>query len=96
LAGDLVAVRLDPNAAGRRFDTHLAGGDDAVQTAVMPQVRAVGAVGAEALGRGVEVVRLRESEEGDGAMLRQPWRPAEARHPGNPANPGVRPKPDTL
>ena len=84
LAGDLVVVRLDPHAAGRRFDAHLAAGDDAVQPALVPQVRAVGAVRAEALGRGVEVVRLREGEEGDGAMLRQPRRPAEAGHRETP------------
>ena len=51
--------RLDVDAAGRRLDPHLARADDAVQPALVPEVREVDAERAEALGREREVVRLR-------------------------------------
>ena len=54
--------RLDVDAAGRRLDPHLAAADDAVQAALVPEVREVGPEGAEALGRDVEVVRLGKLE----------------------------------
>ena len=63
MADDLVVARLDPHAARRRLDAHLAAGDDAVQATVVPEVREIGAVRAKALGRRLEVVRLREREE---------------------------------
>ena len=70
LAEDVVVGRLDLDAAGRRLEPHLAARDDAVQPAVVPGVGAVDAVGAEALGRGEEVVWLRQREEGDAAIVR--------------------------
>ena len=47
----------------RRRDPHLAPADDAVQRAVVPEVREVGAEHAEALGRELEVVRLRKAQQ---------------------------------
>src|SRR5207248_6111793 len=55
--------RLDAHAAVRRFDPHLAPVDDAVQPALLPQVREVGPERAVALRGELEVVRLRQGEE---------------------------------
>ena len=55
---DLGVERVDVHAAGGGFDPHLASADDAVQTALVPEVREVGPERAEALGREREVVRL--------------------------------------
>src|SRR5690242_8686371 len=56
---DLVVERLGVHPAGRVGDTYLASGDDAVEAAVVPDVRAVDAPECEAVERGVEVVGLR-------------------------------------
>jgi hypothetical protein len=55
----LVVERLDLGPAGRGLDPHLTRADDAVEGAVDPEVREVGPERAEALGRQLEVERLR-------------------------------------
>ena len=55
--------RLDAHAAGRRLDPHLTPADDAVQAALVPEVREIGPERAEALGRELEVVRLRKAQQ---------------------------------
>ena len=55
--------RLDADAARRGLDAHLAAVHDAVQAALVPEVRAVGAEYAVALRGQVEVVRLREPQQ---------------------------------
>src|SRR5205085_1401369 len=66
LAGDRLDLRierLDEDAARRRLDPYLPAGHDAVQTALVPQVRKIRPEGAEALGRDLEVVRLGKLKE---------------------------------
>ena len=57
---DLGAERRNVDAARRGFDPKLAPGDDAVDAALVPEVREIGPERSEALGRDLEVVRLRE------------------------------------
>ena len=76
-ASSLRQARSRRRAARRRHhraprEPDLAAGDDAVEPAVLPHVRPVGPVGAEALGGRGEVVRLWESEQGDAPIVRTP------------------------
>ena len=51
-------VGLGPHASGRRLEPHLPAADDAIQGAVVPEVRPVRAERAKALGRELEAVRV--------------------------------------
>ena len=70
--------RLDLDTAGSSLDPHLAPADDAVQPALVPEVRAVGPEGAKALGRELEVVRLGKGEQRHRARLAAAPSPAGA------------------
>jgi hypothetical protein len=67
-AGEVVE-RLDVDAARRCLDPDLAAVDDAVQAALVPDVREVDAERAEALGRVLEVVRLGHGQKGHGSNV---------------------------
>ena len=56
--------RLDVHAAGRRLDPHLPPADDAVEPALVPDVREVDPEGAEARGRQLERERRVDAQEG--------------------------------
>jgi hypothetical protein len=66
---DRLVERLDLHPASSRRDSHLAPVDDAVQAAVVPDVRAVDAPEREAVERELEVVRGRHRDESHGARL---------------------------
>ena len=63
--------RLDVDTAVRRLDANLSAVDDAVQSAFAPEVREVRPEGAIALGRELEVVRLRDGQQGHAANLKR-------------------------
>src|SRR5207245_7638558 len=60
---DAVVEGFDEHTAGRGLEADLASPDHSVHAALAPEVRAVGAEGAKALGRELEVVRVGEAEE---------------------------------
>ena len=66
---DLGVERLDVDPARRARYPELASADDAVDAAFVPKVREVGAEGAEALRRKLEVVRLRQRQERQSAAV---------------------------
>ena len=63
--------RLDVDTAGPRHDPHLAPVDRAVQLVADEPVRQIGAEGAEAAGRELEVVRLRKAQQRHRAACRR-------------------------
>jgi hypothetical protein len=67
---DLLVQRLDVDAPGRGLDPDLAAVDHPVQTVLVPEVREIGAEDAEALGRQLEVERLRHRQSRHGATVR--------------------------
>ena len=80
--------RLDVDAAGRRLDPHLAPADDAMEPALVPEVRAVEPERAEALRREREVERLRDGEERQGRTL-APGPPLQLGGPSRPRSSGL-------
>ena len=89
------AARLRAARGGRsagpsaRLDPHLPPGDHPVEPALVPQVREVRPEGAEALGRDVEVVRLRKAQQQSRAG-RRTTRTRRPARPGTPRGPGGR------
>jgi len=63
------AMATDASARAIQPDRELAPLHDAVQPALVPEVRAVHAEGAEALGGHLEVERLRQLQDGHGENL---------------------------
>src|SRR5205823_7909775 len=59
----LLVQRLDVDSAGRGFDPQLATADHSVDTALVPEVREVGAEGSKPFGGELEVVRLGQAKQ---------------------------------
>ena len=73
---DLAAPGIDVDAAGCSFDAHLAPADDPVQATLVPEIRAVDAEDAKALGGEREVVRRGQRQQhGNQSCLRPSLRP---------------------
>ena len=59
----LVIQRLDVDAARRRLDPDLPPADDAMDAALVPEVRDIRAEGSEPFSRELEVVRIRQRKK---------------------------------